>query len=78
MKYFKAKSISLLCHLLDTDASKRIDIDDIIKAQWFSLYYKTYNKRIYKKDISQIQALLKQKGKMATFPYYQSDLGMTN
>merc|ERR1712113_249037 len=70
IKYFKTQSISLLNHLLDTNASARFEADDIIKHKWFSSYYKMYCSQIYRKSASQHQSLLKQCDKMDKFPFY--------
>merc|ERR1712150_301966 len=52
-KYFKSHSVSLLGHLLVSDAAARFDADAIIKHKWFSSYYKSYSLQIHRKSASQ-------------------------
>eukprot|EP01084_Bolivina_argentea_P211071 359101_1 len=70
LHYFNVNSFKILNSLLNVHEEKRLKGIDILKNDWFKLYFKRYKKQIVQKIHLQKQRLIDQQHMLKTFPFY--------
>ena len=72
-KKLNSKIVDLLSNLLRFNEKKRYGVKQVIEHKWMSSYYAKYKDRILQKSKTQKVKLKKQKKKLSTFPFYNTE-----
>lgn len=73
-KFIPKKALELMKKMLSINAKMRYSAIEVLKCEWFSVYYARYAQRIEKKSKAQAIQLKNQSNKMRSFPYYNEKM----